>query len=279
MLLGFWGMTMLRFRSAALAAVAVVGFASVACAADMPMKAAPMVAPVAAVNWAGFYVGVNAGGNWGRFSDTVSISQITAFAATTIPTPDYPFNLSQSSFIGGGQIGYRWQSRQWVYGIEGEFDWTHLSGTNTPAAQTGLIVPGDSFSVKSDWQASIRASAGYSWDKWLAYVAGGVAFTGVQASAYFAPLNSIAGFPVTTGSQTKILTGGTIGAGLAYAVNQNWDLGVEYRYTQYAAANFNIGPFPAIAAGIGGPFAYAPANANVKLSTNQLVVRLNYRFN
>ena len=62
MLLAFWGMTMRRFRSAALAAVAVVGFASVASAADMPLKA-PVITP-AAYSWTGFYVGANGGYGW-----------------------------------------------------------------------------------------------------------------------------------------------------------------------------------------------------------------------
>src|SRR4051812_23465357 len=48
---------------------------SVACvpralAADMPIKAAPSA--VVAYNWAGFYVGANAGGAWGKFDPSTS---------------------------------------------------------------------------------------------------------------------------------------------------------------------------------------------------------------
>ena len=53
---------MRRLQCLLLATVAAIGFASVACAADMPMKAAPMVAPVAPYTWTGFYVGINGGG-------------------------------------------------------------------------------------------------------------------------------------------------------------------------------------------------------------------------
>lgn len=46
-------------------AVAAIGFASVAFAADIPVKAPP-VAPVLApaYSWTGFYVEVNVGGGW-----------------------------------------------------------------------------------------------------------------------------------------------------------------------------------------------------------------------
>ena len=55
-----------RFRFAALAAVAVIGFASVASAADMPVKAPVYKASVAApvYSWTGCYFGANGGYAW-----------------------------------------------------------------------------------------------------------------------------------------------------------------------------------------------------------------------
>jgi outer membrane immunogenic protein len=48
-----------------LAAVVSLGFAQVASAADMPVKARPMTPVPVAFSWTGCYIGVNAGGLWG----------------------------------------------------------------------------------------------------------------------------------------------------------------------------------------------------------------------
>jgi len=266
----------MRFAGISVAAFAAL-IVTPALAADMVTKAPPPP-PVPTFSWTGFYIGGNLGGDWGRFSDSISIPSTTAFGLTE-PSTLFPFTLTDSSILGGGQIGYRWQAAQWVYGIEGEFDGTNLRSAQTAGAITGVLIPGDTFTLKTNWEASVRVSAGYSWDRWLAYVTGGVAFADVEAGASFIP--TLAGgiaFPGSAGSETKVLTGGTIGAGLDYALNQKWDLGVEYRYTDYGSANFNNGVVAAIGAGVGGPFVFAPATARAGLSTNQIVGRLNYRF-
>jgi opacity protein-like surface antigen len=53
------------------AAAASLGVAQAASAADLPVKAPPPAAVVAAT-WSGIYVGVTAGGTWGRGEDTAN---------------------------------------------------------------------------------------------------------------------------------------------------------------------------------------------------------------
>ena len=63
---------MRRFQCTLLATVALVGFASTASAADMPVKApiykAPVVAPL--YNWTGPYIGIAGGYGWGHSNQT-----------------------------------------------------------------------------------------------------------------------------------------------------------------------------------------------------------------
>jgi len=84
--------------------------------------------------------------------------------------------------------------------------------------------------------------------------------------------------PGSTGSDTKTLIGGTVGAGFAYSVSRNWDIGAEYRYTRYEGADFGLGQVAAIAAGPGGPFAFVSATTHVDLQTHQVLLKANYRF-
>jgi len=71
-------------------------------AADLPVKAPVYKAPPLPIyNWTGCYLGGNVGGVWGR---------------SNINIPGYPsnFNINNSSFIGGGQLGCNYQIQQFV---------------------------------------------------------------------------------------------------------------------------------------------------------------------
>jgi outer membrane immunogenic protein len=97
---------MRRFHYATLAAVAAVGFASVASAADLPTKA-PVVVDLAPIfTWSGFYVGANVGGSWGRMS--------TDFSLAGVPIGSTSQNMN--GWLGGLQAGYNWQRGPWVFG-------------------------------------------------------------------------------------------------------------------------------------------------------------------
>jgi outer membrane immunogenic protein len=262
-------------------------------AADLPVKALP--AP-AAYNWSGCYIGGNAGAKWGRFDGSVD----TAGGSILIPgvglVPFAPGHvdldpINASSVAAGGQLGCRWENRDhWVFGIEGDFDWTDLHGTSTvnglnpPFPCTTGICNGDTFTLRSHWESSARIILGHSFDRWLVYATGGWAFTQASMDANFVP--TIVGgitFPGASGSDSKVLNGGTVGLGAAYALGQNWEVGAEYRYTYYQAAGFNLGNVTAFCAapivGGGAPVcASTSATGHAALQTNEILFRLNYRF-
>ena len=73
-----------------------------AAAADLPVKARPMVPVVTAYNWTGCYIGGNVGGKWARVRDDV-------FVPATIGSPDRLASFASDTagtFIGGGQVGW-----------------------------------------------------------------------------------------------------------------------------------------------------------------------------
>ena len=41
--------------------------------------------------------------------------------------------------VAGGQIGYRWQSGTWVFGLEAQGDWADLSGSNISTLFPGFV--------------------------------------------------------------------------------------------------------------------------------------------
>ena len=80
-------------------------------------------------DWSGFYVGANGGwgssrNSWDFFSPPFLVGDEGSHDAT--------------GGVAGGQIGYRWQSGTWVFGLEAQGDWADLSGRQYQHALPGL---------------------------------------------------------------------------------------------------------------------------------------------
>ncbi len=250
-----------------------------ALAADMAVKAPP--AAPAPWSWAGFYFGGNIGGKWADTSGSAFMGGATGFGITT-PAGTLPLSAATTgTFMGGGQLGYNWQVGAVVFGLEADVDGHDWSTTRT-AAGTGLpavFVPGDNFSVDSQWQASLRARLGYAFDHTLLYVTGGPAWTGVNVNTNFIATTAGAfNFPASSASDSRTLTGGTIGGGIEYAIVKNWTIGLEGRYTWYGSATYNGGSVAAIAGGRNGPYVLAPATQTLSVDTAEVLGKINFKF-
>jgi len=145
----------------------MAGFSGTASAADLPAKvytkAPPVIAPI--YNWGGFYAGVNGGGASSHNCWTGGIP-----VAVDLGCHD------ATGGVAGVQIGYRWQTTNWVFGIEAQGDWANLKGSNTRAIGTFGGVP-FADQTKIDSIALFTGQVGYAWNSVLAYVKGGAALT------------------------------------------------------------------------------------------------------
>lgn len=218
------------------ATVASLGFAAIASAADLPARTytkAP-VAPMA-FNWSGFYIGGFVGD---AFADGNSVASEPVSASGLLynglnPTTSYGLN---SSFIGGGTIGYNWQApgSNYVFGLEGEAGYLHLRGSRQDVNAVPLS-PIDSVDSTrlGDAYGVIAGRIGYASDRALFYAKGGVAFVGNSHSFNDSCIGAGApgcgpGFLVTNQSDTQVTY--AVGAGIEYAFTNNWSLKGEYLY-------------------------------------------------
>jgi outer membrane immunogenic protein len=242
-------------------AAACALFATGALAADLPAPApAPVYRPppvaVPLFTWTGCYVGGNVGGLWARsdWNDDV----LGDFGSGTA-----------SGALGGVQIGCNYQTGAWVFGIQGDYDWTNANNNNTNgflSNLTGLVVTNQ---TQINSLGSVTGRVGYAWDRFLGYVKGGGAW--VNGSYSF----QVAGVPVATASATQ--SGWTVGVGGEYAFT-NWLTGfVEYDY--YGFSNTNPGAL-VCAAATGGCGGGVIVTNNVGVTTNINVVKvgLNLKF-
>jgi outer membrane immunogenic protein len=246
-----------------------------AMAADMKVKAPILKAPPPAWSWAGFHIGLNVGGKWDNTSGTVNE------AGLVVPGPgggvfnpaSLPIGGNSSTLIGGGQVGYDWQTGSTVFGIEGDIDAQHWSQSQTVTANfpagTFNFVPGDTFTIDSRWEASLRGRIGYAWDRVLLYATGGVTWTNVAVGTNFVVFGASL---ATSASDSATLTGATAGGGFAYAITNNVSLGVEGRYNWYGTHTFNGGVVNVI-----GPF-NAPVAQSIQVNTGEVIGKVNFKF-
>lgn len=221
---------MIRKTFAILAASLLVS--SSAFAADV-VSEAPIVEQPIVFSWTGAYVGGQIGYGWGQ-SDLDSDFGSTSF------DPD--------GFLGGVHAGYNYQfSNNVVLGIEADVDYSDMDGDGD------FDVAGFSGSSELDWQGSVRARLGYAYDRVLPYLTGGVAF-----GKYEHRISD----GVDSFSDDDTYVGWTIGAGLEYAMTDNWTVRGEYRYTDFGDQDFNFGG----------------ADYNVDLQTHAVKLGVSYKF-
>lgn len=287
---------------------ALLGATALATGAQAGAAPAPIVVPF---NWTGFYGGVHAGGSWSaegydyNLTDPTGGTPLTsrnfatcgAPAGVGVPTPTSPnpFDLQAScstgsSFLGGGQVGYNWQSGSLVYGVELDGSWRDLSGhhfgvfgANPTVDEPMGTVVGDTMYSSSQQNSlgTLRGRIGYAPGNWLFYVTGGLAVGGVEhaVTEVLSPgttciTPSAPGAPTDcrNASDSDIKVGWTIGAGIEVAPWRNWSIGAEYLYTDLGSTTLTM-----------APLAGADYFTNVSTTTfhdqsHMLMVKLNYHF-
>jgi outer membrane immunogenic protein len=235
---------------ASLVGFATLGMVGTASAADMAVKAPPPPPLPVIYNWSGFYIGAN--GGWGESRNCWDF----VFLAGPVFTDGC---RDRSGGLFGGQIGYRWQTNQFVFGLEAQGDWADLNST-----RVSLLNPALSTQVKTDAIGLFTGQLGWAWNAALFYVKGGAAVT----DNHFNILDTATGIGLVTTGATR--WGGTLGVGFEYGFSPNWSFGVEYDHLWMGSANNSFTTTDARLAGI--------LNDRITQDVDMLTLRLNYRF-
>jgi outer membrane immunogenic protein len=243
-------------KKISLVAIATAGLAAPAYAADLSpgffTKSPSMVA--AAYDWSGFYIGANGGWSGDRTCWTNNATSVDVGCG------------SGNGGVAGGQIGYRWQASNWVFGLEAQGDWANLKRSNLSLVDARVTN-----------QSQVNAfglftgQAGYAWNNALLYVRGGAA---VAADKYNG-LGTATGIVFDRASETR--WGGTVGAGVEFGFAPNWSAGVEYDHLFMGNANdtfisTGMGPNNKVAAGA------VERIVNIRQNVDMVTARINYRW-
>jgi outer membrane immunogenic protein len=183
-------------------AVALIGIASSAQAADYGYgygrQPYTVPQPLGTYSWAGPYIGANIGYQWGEVSNS---------------------GVEPDGLNGGIQGGYNWQSGQFVFGLEADFQ---ASGARDRFA---------AWKFSNPWFGTLRGRAGFAMNNILIYGTGGLAFGNVRAE-------------VLNYSESQWAAGWTLGAGAEVGLTQNWTAKVEYLYVSLNDNHYALTPLP-----------------------------------
>jgi outer membrane immunogenic protein len=244
--------TMKRFLFVTIAAIALG--AAPASAADLPArtysKAPAIVEPI--YDWSGFYVGINGGGGWGHKCWDLTNDSV----APVVPAVSEGCHDPSGATV-GGQIGYRWQSAAWVFGVEAQGNWADFRGDNT-----SLAFNTDLNQSRVDAFGLFTGQVGYAWNNALFYIKGGAAVTSDQYRIFDIP----SGFLTVTANETR--WGGTVGIGFEYGIGPNWSVAFEYDHLFMGTRDVN---FNFVGGGFGG-------TDQIRQDVDIFTARFNFKF-
>ena len=154
-------------KTSLVVATALISTSVLANAADQRPPVRSQLATI--YDWTGFYAGGHVGVGWVGNGD--------------------------SGFLGGGQVGYNYQTGPWVIGAEADIS----------AASNNL-----------NWASTLAARVGWAFNRWLVYGKVG----GAWANQDFVGSHGI----VSSNTSSGLL----LGAGLEYALQNRWSAKIEY---------------------------------------------------
>ena len=179
----------------AMTLAAVVAASGAAVAADLPRGPTPYYAPAPSYyNWSGLYAGLNLGYEWGKVTNS---------------------GIDPSGIAGGGQIGYNWQSGQFVFGAETDIQASAADDTFAP------------YKFSNPWFGTLRGRAGFAVNNILLYGTFGLAYGDLKAE--FGGLD-----------ESKTLVGWAGGLGMEVGFAPNWSAKVEYLYMDLGSRAYTL---------------------------------------
>jgi opacity protein-like surface antigen len=233
-------------------------FTPVETVSAFPVKAKVRAPVDLGVNWTGWYAGLVGGA--------------TAFGRASMEFPGLSTAESRpSGWLGGGTLGYNYQSGRWVYGVEGDILATNSSGSSAcaplrdGAPPINDSVPTPLFETnchdKLDWIATAAARIGYAWTaRSLVYIKAGGAFAGETASVTcnLGPLNGHQAFQncynpsvpsgitdpftdlINSPSASTTRVGWIVGIGSEFALADHWSIKGELDWLDFGSKSLTL---------------------------------------
>lgn len=213
------------------------------------------------VCWHGGYISGQIGAGWGR--DQAKFTNANYFNTLGPVVLGSKFHANSCKMLGGGALGYNYQSNCVVAGIE-------AGALNAPLkknVRSPYFPSSDTISSKLSWLATGKLRLGYAYDSALLFVTGGWAgsYHDIRLTDHDTDISA---------HSKKWINGWTLGAGADYKVTNCISLGFSYDFLQF---NSKAKKLSCSACGSGVGFG-SPKVKN-HLQVQSVLFRINYHFN
>jgi len=139
-------------------------------------------------------------------------------------------SFDMSGALGGFDVGCQYQFGWWLIGVEVDGAVTNKDGQAFDLDP--FFNPFFVSQTTERWMATARLRLGYAADKWLFFITGGGAWSGVEVTVW----NSVT--PAISAHHKRTLAGWTVGAGWEYALGYGWSWKSEFLYIDYGWQRF-----------------------------------------
>jgi opacity protein-like surface antigen len=218
-----------RISLTLLAGAAVLSMASASHAADLLIQqpSMPGYVDMGSGGWDGAYVGGFVGFGWGTVIDDDG----------GLGLDDDELGLSGWTI--GATLGANFTvTPGLILGAAGDIAWTNVGGYDD----------GTDLDFDVNWTGSFRGKAGFDGGAFMPYLTAGVAFAGATGN--------IAG-----DESSQVHFGWTAGAGVEVAVADQVSVDLQYRYTDYGTADYDL-----------------PTDPQFDLNTHAITAGVNFKF-
>jgi opacity protein-like surface antigen len=183
-------------------------------------------------NWAGFYLGRFVGTSWSN-------------ATWTAPALGLASNPDSAGTMAGTQIGYNYQSGNWVAGVEADLSFANNRGGKgcfTPGFGTGGQFIFNNCDNDLHTLVTATGRLGWAWDRQLLYGKAGVAWSrdhyAVECNSDVNVFFNPCAFQRETGAASRF--GATLGVGFEFGFTPNWSAKVEYDRIQFGTKTIRL---------------------------------------
>ena len=191
-----------------------------------------IIATASSPMWNGFYAGINGGAAISTTCNTWTANGPAAGTAA-FNNRDCP---NKSVGVGGVQVGYNFQSDEWVWGLEVEYEFWESKSKSKTVTYTGNVFPQGTYSfygkVSPNGVALVGPRLGYAIDNWLPYIrVGGVFTSGTHdLMASYTPTGASSPTATFDGGKNTGSHGFGISGGVEYKLAEQWSAKLEYTY-------------------------------------------------
>ena len=192
-------------------------------------------------DWSGVSVGIFGGGAWSSFDQTELYTEAFGGSWYFPPGPNPDYSYRDNSVFYGMQADWTHQSGQVVYGIGAELGSMNIALTEDDPNALPIPFPGPSGPVTdldAGYFGSLTGRLGVASDRFLIYLRGGIALMEVDVENTDECGRSFCGQITIDAKANEVLPGFTAGAGIEFAINDNFSAGLEYR--AYGFSDFEV---------------------------------------